>query len=252
MRLAILTDIHGNREALEAVLDNLALRRVDRVVLLGDLVGYGPDPQFCADRAQALVAAGAICVKGNHDHALAHGSAGFSLNASITLDWSRDRLDAGALAFLEAQPMTATLSHESAGDDLCFAHASPQRPAEWRYVTSPQTATGAFHASPARVICCGHVHVPMLVSADLAGSVREHRIPASREVQLLRSRRWLAVLGSVGQPRDRNPAAGYGILDTETDLLQFRRVAYDCATTAQKLRAARLPEALALRLMSGS
>lgn len=245
MRLAILSDIHGNREALEAVLADVALRGVDRIVLLGDIIGYGPDPQFCADTAQALVAAGAISVKGNHDHALAHGTAGFSPNAAMALDWTRGRLDAGAKAFLESLPLFETVG------ELCFVHASPQAPQDWIYITAPPLAVGAFKATKARVICCGHVHVPLLVSADLTGSVREHRLPESREVALIRSRRWLAVIGSVGQPRDGDPAAGYGLLDTGASTLNFRRVPYDVATTVQKLRAARLPEALALRLMSG-
>ncbi len=245
MRLAILTDIHANREAFSAVLDDLAERGIDRIVLLGDLVGYGPDPEWCTDRAMTLVASGALAVKGNHDHAIGDPTESMGSTARRAIEWTRPRLSEAQKAFLAALPLTAT------ADDLLFVHASADSPADWVYVTSDLAALGSFGATKARVIFCGHVHVPMLVSCDLRGTVRAQEIKPGLALPLIRSRRWLAVVGSVGQPRDGTPAAGYAILDTATNELTFRRTPYDSGTTVAKLRAAGLPEPLATRLMTG-
>ena len=245
MRLAILTDIHGNRAAFAAVLADLEPRAIDRIVLLGDLVGYGPDPEWCVDRAMALVAAGALAVRGNHDHAVGDLTERMGRNARRAMDWTRPRLSDAHKTFLAALPLTAALG------DLLFVHASADNPADWVYVTSDLAALGSFVATRARVIFCGHVHVPALISCDLKGTVREQQIKPGLALPLIRSRRWLAVVGSVGQPRDRNPAAGWAILDATTNELTFRRTPYDCGATAARLRAAGLPEALATRLLTG-
>jgi len=245
MRLAILTDIHGNREAFSAVLADLEQRKIDRIVLLGDLVGYGPDPEWCTDRARTLVAAGARAVKGNHDNAVGDPAESMGTLARRAIDWTRPRLSAEQRAFLAELPLTASL------DDLLFVHASADHPGDWIYVTSDLAALGSFGATRARVIFCGHVHVPTLISCDLRGTVREQPIKPGLPLPLIRSRRWLAVVGAVGQPRDGSPAAGYAILDTATNELTFRRTPYDCGATAAKLRAAGLPEALATRLLTG-
>lgn len=245
MRLALLTDIHANREAFAAVLADVAERGCDRMVILGDVVGYGPDPEWCVDKVMALVAGGAICIKGNHDSAVGFDGEHMNGNAYRVIEWTRTRLDETQRAFLAALPLTARL------DDILFVHASADSPADWTYITSDLRAVSSFRSSGARLIFVGHVHVPILVSCDLTGQVREQRIRIGLPVPLIRSRRWLAVVGSVGQPRDRNPAAGYAIYDAAANELTFRRVPYDCGKTALKVRAAGLPEALALRLLSG-
>ena len=119
------------------------------------------------------------------------------------------------------------------------------------YVTSDIRAVGALRAARARLVFCGHVHVPALCAADMAGAVRAQHVKSGVAVPLIASRRWLTVVGSAGQPRDRNPAAAYAIWDAATAEFTFRRVPYDCGKTASKLRAAGLPEALALRLLTG-
>ena len=245
MRLALITDVHGNKEGFAAVLADVAARGCDRIALLGDYVGYGPDPEWCCDKVMALAAAGAVCLQGNHDAAVEGGAQGFSTNARIALDWTRGRLRADQRAFLAGLPLTAQV-----GDTL-LVHASAEAPAEWIYVTSVRTATGALRACTARLVFCGHVHVPTLYSADRGGLVREQRCKIGVPVPLLQSRRWLAVIGSAGQPRDRDPSAGWALYDDVTEEVTFRRVPYDCGKTALKVRAAGLPEALALRLLSG-
>jgi len=246
MRLALLTDIHGNREAFEAVLADLSARQVDRIAVLGDVVGYGPDPAWCVGRVMDLVGQGALCVQGNHDRAIGTRSESMSAIAKAAIDWTRPQLTAEQAAFLAALPISQGLG------DVLLVHASANDPSGWIYVTSERSAMPSFRVCPAQVIFCGHVHVPALFTCDLRGTVRGHQIPMARPVPLLRSRRWLAVVGSVGQPRDGVAQAGYALFDTVSQEVTFRRVAYDCAATAAKLRAAGLPETLALRLLRGS
>ncbi len=245
MRFAILTDIHGNRAAFQAVLDDLPGRGIGRIALLGDIVGYGPDPEWCTDRAMELVARGALAVKGNHDSAIDNPAEVLNANARRCIDWTRPRLSEAQRAFLAALPLT------QADDGVFFAHASAQAPQDWVYVTSDTRATPSFRSARERVIFVGHAHVPQLYSQDLTGVVREQKVVPGAAVPLIRSRRWLAVVGSVGQPRDRSPQAAYAIFDTATDELTFRRVPYDASATAQKLRAAGLPETLARRVLRG-
>lgn len=245
MRIAVLTDIHANREAFEAVLADVAGHGVDRIALLGDIVGYGADPEWCCDRAEALVAEGAICVRGNHDNAASGASEAMSPLAKRALDWTAAQLNAAQKRFLRGLPYTAEV------EGVLFVHASANRPEEWSYVTSDTRAAPSFRACAARVILCGHVHVPMLASCDLGGVVREQGFRTGLPIPLLPSRRWLAVVGSVGQPRDGVAQAAWALMDTARQELTFRRTPYDVAGAAAKVRAAGLPEELAVRLMVG-
>ncbi len=245
MRLAVLTDIHANRDALAAVLADAAQRGADRIAVLGDIVGYGPDPEWCVDRIRTLAEAGALVVKGNHDHAIARNDQPMNASARAVIDWTRPRLTPEQAAWLAALPMTLTV------DDLQLVHASVNDPGDWIYVTSDHKAMPSFRVSDARVILCGHVHVPALMSCDLSGAVKSQKIPMGQPAPLIRSRRWLAVVGSVGQPRDGVPQAGWALLDTDRNELTFRRVAYDTAAVAARMRAAGLPEGLARRLELG-
>lgn len=245
MRLAILTDIHANREAFEAVLADARARQVDRFVFLGDIVGYGPDPGWCIETMAEMQAAGAICVRGNHDRAIGLPDGAMNANARRVIDWTVDRLTAAQRAVIADLPMTA-----EAGDTL-FVHASAHAPQDWHYITDAPTAADSFAATSARLIFCGHVHRPQLFARDIAGKVAGYPVTMGNPVPLLRSRRWLAVIGSVGQPRDGSSLAGYAIFDQACNELTFRRVAYDSAKTVQKVRAAGLPESVAARLSRG-
>jgi predicted phosphodiesterase len=247
MRFAVLTDIHANREAFVAVLADAAARDVGRFAILGDIVGYGPDPVWCCDRVATLVGQGALCIQGNHDHAAVAGpDASFSSLARKAILWTRDQLSVAQRAFLGGLPLTATEA------DVLFVHASANAPGDWIYVRNVQAAMPGFRVSDARVILCGHVHVPALYSCDRSGSVARTTFAMGQPAPLIGSRRWLAVVGAVGQPRDGNPAAGYAILDTIRHELTFRRVPYDSTDTRHKLRAAGLPEPLARRLIDGT
>lgn len=245
MRFAVLTDIHSNREAFEAVLADVAGHGIDRIALLGDIVGYGADPEWCCDRAAALVAEGALCVRGNHDNAAAGAVEAMSPLAKRALDWTSGRLSAGQKAFLAGLAMTAE------AEGVLFVHASASQPEAWSYVTSDTKAAPSFRACGARVILCGHVHVPLLASCDIGGVVREQAFKPGLPIPLLASRRWLAVVGSVGQPRDGVAQAAWALVDTGKQELTFRRTAYDVAEAARKVRKAGLPEELAVRLLVG-
>lgn len=246
MRIAILADIHANREAFEAVLSDLQGRDVDRIALLGDIVGYGPDPEWCTDRARSLVAEGAIAVRGNHDHAMRHGDTDFNVTARRVIHWTRGRLDTSQADFLSNLPMT----HRDGS--MLFVHASANSPEDWNYVTGPDRARASFANTDARCIFVGHCHVPDLISCDITGRTARHRPDPGRALPLIASRRWLAVIGSVGQPRDGVAKASYAILDMDRQELTFLRVPYNTIRTVEKLRQHGLPESLATRLTWGA
>jgi diadenosine tetraphosphatase ApaH/serine/threonine PP2A family protein phosphatase len=245
MRVAVLTDIHANREAFEAVLADLAGHGIDRIALLGDIVGYGADPEWCCDRAQALLADGALCVQGNHDHAASGGIEAMSPLAKAALDWTAARLSPAQKGFLAGLPMQESM------EDILYVHASASQPEAWSYVTSDTRAAPSFRACTAKLILCGHVHIPLLASCDIGGVVREQAFKPGLPIPLLPSRRWLAVVGSVGQPRDGVAQAAWALVDTVKQELTFRRTPYDAAGAAGKVRAAGLPEELAVRLLVG-
>ncbi|MBH1974293.1 MAG: metallophosphoesterase family protein [Rhodobacteraceae bacterium] len=245
MRLALLSDIHANREAFQAVMDDLADRQIDRMVFLGDIVGYGPDPGWCLDRVADHVAQGAICLRGNHDRAVGVPERLMNVHARRVIDWTVNCLNARQKLFLSELPLAVV------EEDTLFVHASADDPANWTYVTDCTAAAASLRATDARLTLCGHVHRPALYSQDPMGRVHLHEAKPATALPLLHSRRWLAVIGSVGQPRDGTGLAAYAILDRTANDLTFRRVAYDHGLTARKARDYGLPESLARRLMQG-
>jgi diadenosine tetraphosphatase ApaH/serine/threonine PP2A family protein phosphatase len=245
MRLALFADIHANREAFEACLADAARRGADRIVLLGDLVGYGADPAWVVARAMALREAGAIVIKGNHDEAAVADGRRMSEDAARAAAWTRGVLDAGAKAFLAALPM------QVAEADRLYVHASAHQPARWPYLRDAEAARRCLAACDARIVLCGHVHVPALYGVTATMRL-QHFLPADgAPVPLARPRRWLGVLGAVGQPRDGNPAACYAMLDDASGGFTTIRVPYDIAGASAKIREAGLPPSLAARLFEG-
>lgn len=246
MRLALLTDLHANLEALEAVLEHANRHGAEHLAFLGDLVGYGADPGPVVDRVQAAVATGALAIKGNHDEAATRGPpSAMRADAARAVTWTRDQLSREQLAFLAALPLTV-----ERGERL-FVHASAVDPADWVYVLSASDAGRSLRATPAREVFSGHTHTPALYHLAADGSIGAFRPVSGTPIKLTAFHRWLVIPGSVGQPRDGNPAACYAMLDDETDVIVYHRVPYDTERAARKIRAAGLPGDLGARLELG-
>lgn len=245
MRIALLSDIHANLEALEACLAHAAAQGAGRLVFLGDLVGYGGEPLAVTRRVRALCEAGALCVQGNHDWAALHGAAGLNADAGAAIAWTATQLDAAARDFLGGLPLTLT------EEDRLYVHADASAPREWRYVDGPDPAWRSLVATEARLTFCGHTHVPLLCGLTATGKLVRHRPPPDQPMPLMAPWHWIAVLGAVGQPRDGSPAACYGLFDAARAECTWMRVPYDVAAAAAHIRAAGLPERLATRLAVG-
>jgi diadenosine tetraphosphatase ApaH/serine/threonine PP2A family protein phosphatase len=243
--LALFADVHANRQAFAACLEAARARGAERLVLLGDFVGYGADPEWTVDTVMRLVEEGAIAVRGNHDHAIGTPSETMNEVARAAIDWTRGRLNAAQRAFLAELP----LSREE-GDRL-YVHSEASDPARWRYVQSTADAARSIVATGAQVTFCGHIHRPALYSMSVTAKMTNFVPTSGIGVQLLKGRRWLAVLGSVGQPRDGNPAASFATYDTETRELVYCRVGYDIEMAARRIIESGLPRWLAERLAQG-
>ncbi len=246
MKLALVTDLHANREAVSAVMAHAQAGQPDRYVFLGDYVGYGADPGWVIDLVRDHVARGAIAVFGNHDEAVVDGpSPTMVAEARTTATWTRTQLSPEQLAFLKALPLTA------ADHGCLFVHANAFAPAAWGYIEGRSEAVRSLQATAHRFTFCGHMHEPRLYHLTAAGKGGEFVPVADAPTVLSAERRWLAIPGSAGQPRDSNPAACYASFDTESATLTFHRVPYDHAATGAKIRAAGLPSRFADRLQVG-
>lgn len=246
MRIALLSDIHGNLEAFRACLDNARARGAERIVLLGDLVGYGADPAAVLDLAMEEVAQGAVALLGNHDEAvLGEGPCGMNAMAATAIAWTREQVTPTHRAFISSLPMTI----EEEG--RLYVHAEASAPGRWRYVSDAEAARRSMEATQAHTTFCGHVHRPALYSLGDTGKLTGFGPVAGAPVPLGRGRSWLAVAGAVGQPRDGDPSACYIVIDTAPLQATWLRVPYDVERAAEKIRAAGLPAGLAERLFVG-
>jgi diadenosine tetraphosphatase ApaH/serine/threonine PP2A family protein phosphatase len=246
MRLALMADVHANREALEACLADAEARHAERIVFLGDYVNYGADPDWVVAAIMDLVHRGrAVALLGNHDSAVGAKVPTMDSSIEAAMDWTRNQLDAGQRAFLAALPLTI-----EEGECL-FVHADAAAPARWTYVTDAREATRSLQATRRRVTFCGHVHRPSVYNLSDTLKAGTFRPIAGVAIPLLAQRRWLAVSGSVGQPRDGNPAACWSLLDTTRAEVTYYRVPYEVEEAARKIRRAALPEMYAERLAFG-
>lgn len=246
MLTALFADVHANREALEACLADARREGAERVIFLGDLVGYGPDPAWVVEQVATMAEAGALAVQGNHDAAVIGQTDTMTAVARAAIAWTRDQLGDSHRRFLAGLPVDL---HEA---DRLYVHASACDPTDWAYVLGPREAFQSFRATRQRLTFCGHTHIPALFNESASSLPQQHVPVDGRPMPLLPQRRWLAVLGSVGQPRDHNPAACYGLLDEQRSRLTYVRVPYDADATARKIVAAGLPRSLAIRVATGS
>lgn len=243
MLIALIADVHSNLLALRACLSQASRLGVERCVFLGDLVGYGAEPNEVLHEMHSIV--GAVLVRGNHDHAIGTPSKRMNAAATMAIDWTRRQLGAPDKEWLTGLPLSVR------DDDRLYVHASADRPLSWPYVQNAEDARASLAATDATVTFVGHVHVPALYCVSEAAKLVAHK-PASNVAMMLGpQRRWLAVIGSCGQPRDGNPAAAFATYDTARRELTYRRAPYDCEEACARIRAAGLPDVLAVRLLVG-
>jgi predicted phosphodiesterase len=245
MRIALISDIHANLPALEACLAAAERLHARRFAFLGDFVGYGPDPEAVINRVKPLAEAGAIAVLGNHDLAVLKPSRDMNSSAAEAIAWTRTQLSADAASFLAGLPF------EVRSGDMLFVHADASDPAAWHYVTDAETARASLTDCAATVTFCGHVHVPAVYCLSSLGKMISHRPVEDVAIPFPPQRKWLAVIGSAGQPRDGNPAASFAIYDTDERTLTYHRAPYDAEAVSQRMRALGLPDQLAERLLRG-
>jgi len=241
MRVAVVSDIHSNLHALEAVLAAIEAEAPDELWCLGDLVGYGPRPNECC---AAIAERADICLAGNHDLAV-RGTidlAEFGGEAAVAAGWTRDVLEP------QAQELLERLEPEGAAHGVALYHGSARDPI-WEYVLSDEAALATLELAGSQLVLVGHSHVALRVvqsGDELDGGVA----PAGTEVEVGDVRALLNP-GSVGQPRDGDPRAAYLFLDLNARRASFRRVEYDVERTQREMRDAGLPELLAARLELG-
>lgn len=246
MKLAFITDLHANREAVEAVLAHAQAHGAERHVFLGDFVGYGADPAWVVDCVREHVSRGAVAVRGNHDAATVAGPQPSMVpDAREVTAWTHDQLSPAQLDFLASLPLTLV------EDNRLYVHANAFAPVEWGYIHGRPDAVRSMQATTCRFTFCGHVHEPQLYHYASTGKVGEFAPTPGVAIPLSVQRQWLVIPGSAGQPRDHNPAACYAMFDTASHELTFHRVPYDHDAAAAKVLAAGLPLRLAQRLQDG-
>ena len=245
MRVAVISDVHGNLHALEAVLAAVEEDAPDALWCLGDVVGYGPRPNECC----SLVSARAdLCLAGNHDLVVLGrlDLADFSHEAAASAEWTASVLSDEWRRYL------AGLATSEAREGVELYHASARDPV-WEYVLSPEAALVSFAVTRAPLLLVGHSHVALALALSADRSrVEGDAAPAGLELDLGGDRRWLLNPGAVGQPRDGDPRAAYLVVDLRADHASFRRVPYPIERTQQEIRERGLPEALAARLEHGA
>ena len=240
MRVAVISDIHANRHALDAVLSSVEAEGPDALWCLGDTVGYGPQPNECCHRVHGDAD---VCLVGNHDLVVLGELtvSDFNDEAAAAALWTADRLTDESRAFLAALKPTGI----AAGVGLY--HGSARDPV-WEYVLTEEAARATFTLAPEQLILVGHSHVALALTredSEIIGGLA----PAGTELEL--HGRWLLNPGSVGQPRDGDPRAAWLLLDLEKRFASFRRVAYPVEKTQAEIREAGLPALLGARLARG-
>ena len=243
MNVLVLTDIHANLEALDAVLADAG--EWEEMWFLGDAVGYGPDPAACVERLLELQPTHWLA--GNHDWAALGrlDTSGFNPDARRAAEWTGRQLTPPLREALSSREPRVDLVEP----ELCLVHGSPRHPI-WEYVLNAGVAHENFQAFSSRLCIFGHTHVPAIYEEGVDGTLRLP-FPPDDAQQAVAGARWMVNPGGVGQPRDGDPRASYLLFDTEHDTLRLRRVAYDLERTQAKIRDAGLPPRLAARLAYG-
>lgn len=242
VKVAVISDIHANRHAFEATLEAVAASEAAELWCLGDLVGYGGEPDACIELAREHAA---VCLAGNHDMAVTGALAldEFSRGAGLAAQWTREVISAENLEFLKS------LQPQAQEGPVGLYHGSPRDPV-WEYVLSTLLAELCMDAQPARICLIGHSHVALSFSRR-EGEFATGEPRRNRTTLDVGEGEWLLNPGSVGQPRDGDPRAAWLLLDLDDMAATYHRAEYDIAGAAAAIRAARLPDSLAERLEYG-
>lgn len=246
MRLAIFSDIHGNLEALETFAAHAARRQVDRYMCLGDMIGYGANPNECIDLIRNLHKINMVL--GNHDAAAIWVTSPYAMNkeATAAILWTMEQLNDSHIAFLKKLKPAIRIQN------MVFAHANAYNPLAWRYVLDRKYAARAFSGTRAQLQFIGHSHKPLVITRKNFIKIIFMTPQASQAIPVENHRHQIINCGSIGQPRDGNPKACYVIYDTRAAKIEFHRCAYDYETAGAKIIKAGLPESLARRLRKGN
>jgi predicted phosphodiesterase len=243
MRLALISDIHANIEALEAVVADIKTHNVDEILCLGDIVGYGANPNECIELVNESCS---IILLGNHDAAAVGmlSTQHFNIHAKIAIEWTTDNLKKSGFDYLKTLPL------KESKYSTTFVHATPYEPNMWYYITSLEEAAFNFQFFDTSFCFVGHTHIPIVIVLEQEKEVYVH--PGdSLDYTNLANVRFLINVGSVGQPRDRNPKSCYGIIDTDAKAFTYHRVSYDIQKAQAKMRKIKMPEFLITRLEEG-
>ncbi len=241
MRMAVLSDVHANLEALEATAADMEHQRVEKIMFLGDVVGYGADPNACVKLIARL---SDVCLMGNHDYVGLglESPKYFNLMAQQSILWTQKELDRKAVALLSDFTLEADYLN------YYFVHATPEKPLEWNYLLTPEEAARNFEAFAQDFCFVGHSHLPAAFCRRPDASVTLIRETTFRAEP---GCRYIINVGSVGQPRDGNHDACYLIVETDGNEFTYRRVGYNLLKAQDKMKKARLPEFLISRLAGG-
>lgn len=243
-RYALLSDIHGNADALAAALAQVRAASLDGVMCLGDVVGYGAEPGACLDM---VYEACDLVILGNHDEAALSDGAmlRFNENARRSILYTRERLTREHVAWMKSWPRRASAL------DLEMTHGTFGRD-EWEYLCDGGAALRCFDGFEGTIAAVGHTHIPAVFTLGEDGLPEGRLLPAGVRISLPREKRCVVNPGSIGQPRDRNPDASWALLDTDEMTVQVHRVSYDVETAHRKIEAAGLPGRLGERLRIGA
>ncbi len=241
MQIALISDIHGNLEALVSVLKKIEKLDVDEIHCLGDVVGYGCNPVECLNLIEENAT---IKLMGNHEYAiLGHISTDtYTAIAKISTDWTRNMLTDREFSIIS----DFKLKHSF--DDVLMVHASPYEDNYWRYILTPEEAYQTFDYITEKICFYGHSHIPMIFSESPNGLPRRQ---VGHDFDPFEESRYLVNVGSVGQPRDNDPRACFVTFDTETEEIKYHRVEYDINKAQSKMTEAKLPDMLINRLAVG-
>lgn len=238
MRLAIISDVHSNLEALEGTLQEIKQRKVDAVIVLGDIVGYGADPNACIELCRELTS---YIITGNHDYAVIHSEETqyFNNYAAKAVHWTATNITEENSDFLNSLPMLIPW------ENYLFVHSAPLKPAEWEYIMNQWDAEPQFAGFSQKICFIGHTHVPVIFRKN------NRAIASYGGIELPLHEQLIINVGSVGQPRDGNHKLSFAIFDDQQWQLEVVRLNYDIEKAARKIVNAGLPSALAERLFYG-